>query len=183
MPKRGFTLIELLVVIAIIGILSSVVLASLNTAREKAKVANAVSQLRQFRNVVALYFTDTGQYPAGCGLSCTASTDPYLNALGVPGWNGPYFAGGVWNLEHPWGGHFTIDSADLTGDGQPEMYFFLDEDAPGTNSSDNTGIIPLSALLAIDKTLDDGDLATGNLRGNGLGFTSAVGELVYAPQF
>lgn len=183
MRSRGFTLIELLVVIAIIGILSSVVLASLATAREKAKVANAVAQMRELRNVVALYSIDTGTYPPDCGLSCTSTTDPYLNALGVAGWNGPYFPGGVWNLKHQWGGHFTIGYADLTGDGVSEIYFFLDEDAPGTTSSDNTGIIPTAALVAIDKSLDDGNLATGSARGNGLGYASALGEIVFIPTF
>lgn len=62
--QRGFTLLELLVVIAIIGLLSSVALASLTEAREKARDAVRASTTREMRNALELYFTDFGQYPA-----------------------------------------------------------------------------------------------------------------------
>ncbi|OGE76667.1 MAG: hypothetical protein A3C85_04040 [Candidatus Doudnabacteria bacterium RIFCSPHIGHO2_02_FULL_48_21] len=48
MKQKGFTLIELLVVISIIGLLASVVLVSLNSARDKAKIAKAQAELNQF---------------------------------------------------------------------------------------------------------------------------------------
>jgi prepilin-type N-terminal cleavage/methylation domain-containing protein len=64
--RKGFTLIELLVVIAIIGILSSVVLASLSTARSKGADAKIKSQLASMRPQAELY--------TGAGNPYTAST-------------------------------------------------------------------------------------------------------------
>ena len=77
--KRGFTLIELLVVIAIIGILSSVVLASLNSAREKGRDARRVSDIKQIQLALELYFDSNSSYPADLttlGSSTFISTVP-----------------------------------------------------------------------------------------------------------
>ena len=80
--KKGFTLIELLVVIAIIGILSSVVLASLNSARKKSRDARRVADIGQMKMALELVFDTAKAYPL---LFDTANivTPGYMPALPV----------------------------------------------------------------------------------------------------
>ena len=68
--QKGFTLIELLVVIAIIGILSSIVIASLNSARTKGAVSAAKSGAAQLRTQSEVYYDGAG---AGTGYATVAT--------------------------------------------------------------------------------------------------------------
>ncbi len=61
--NKGFTLIELLVVIAIIGLLASIVLVSLNSARKKARDTKRIADLRQIQMALEMYYDDNGNYP------------------------------------------------------------------------------------------------------------------------
>ena len=80
MKTRGFTLIELLVVIAIIGLLSSIVLAALNTARGKAKDAAIQSDLDTIRTQAELFRkTDGACYPGITGNCATVSAFTVVN--------------------------------------------------------------------------------------------------------
>lgn len=79
--SRGFTLIELLVVIAIIGLLASIILASLNTAQQKGRDARRVSDLQEIGQ--AMVAADSG---SGVALGCTTSGS-LVNTCGTTGLN------------------------------------------------------------------------------------------------
>ena len=87
--SRGFTLIELLVVIAIIGILSSVVLASLTTARSRGTAAAIQSELANMRAQAELYYSTTGSNSyltsgnTTTVTSCTGANSVFSGANGL----------------------------------------------------------------------------------------------------
>ncbi len=67
---QGFTLIELMVTIGIIAILSAVLFASYNSAREQARDKLRMSDLKEMQVALELYKAQHGRYPAaGCGAS------------------------------------------------------------------------------------------------------------------
>lgn len=84
--KSGFTLIELLVVIAIIGVLASIVLASLNNARRKSRDARRITDVKQIQLALELYFDgESNTYPAS-STTCNSTTNYGLEVLKTEGY-------------------------------------------------------------------------------------------------
>lgn len=69
--KRGFTLVEILITITIIGILSSVVLGNLSTARDKGVNATVKASLANARSQANLYYDENRTYTGVCAQGAT----------------------------------------------------------------------------------------------------------------
>ncbi len=135
--RSGFTLIELLVVIAILGLLASVVFASLNSARKKARVARAAADLREITKVLMFYYDDHNNYPC---------FDHNWSDTRERQWAAPYYR---WP-KTPWGTEYHWEH------GQRGFAYSISLRAIGQE-----------AAQALDRMMDDGNLATGVIRGDG----------------
>jgi len=83
--KHGFTLIELLVVITIIGLLATIVLVSLNSARAKARDAKRKGDLHQIELALTMYFDTYGSYPSAKPQTSCGGSDVWASSNGTCG--------------------------------------------------------------------------------------------------
>jgi len=83
MNKKGFTLIELLVVIAIIGLLSTLSVLALNSARARSRDAKRITDIKQIQTAVEMYYNDTGVYPSSlsAGDAIATGSNTYMVAM------------------------------------------------------------------------------------------------------
>jgi prepilin-type N-terminal cleavage/methylation domain-containing protein len=120
--KRGFTLIELLVVIAIIGILASIILASLAAARSKGNDAKVEGQLKSIQSAAEIYYVSAHNYgtSAACatmvadtasGMANLMTASNYSNAT-APACIGTGNPSTAYSVSHALnnGGYFCVDS-------------------------------------------------------------------------
>lgn len=151
--RSGFTLIELLVVIAIIGLLSTLAVVALNSARQRSRDAKRVSDIRQIQTALELGFSETSNYPVAATaitlgdathkvLCNVAAASTFQTSLVAPGACGTVFMGLVPSNPTPGGADYSYTSA--AGSGTYSITFTLEgatgQLGSGVNCANQNGI-------------------------------------------
>ncbi|MFH0846005.1 MAG: type II secretion system protein [Patescibacteria group bacterium] len=157
---KGFSLIELLIVVAIMGILSAVVLSSLGTARQKARDARRISDVKDAAKILVIASDVGGVSISGCG-----SPDVALKTCGDPDIeNDPFmdlrsYSDPSVSEEVCSSGRIIADGpceygiSDMTGDEAPttedyQICFFLEYGAGDLSAGLNSVVGPIGNLVA-----------------------------------
>jgi prepilin-type N-terminal cleavage/methylation domain-containing protein len=150
--SRAFTLVEIMVVVVIIGLLAAASLPAYRLITLRSRAASVVNDLRTFSTVFITYSLQNGRYPD--------DGDPQV----VP----PQVAGqlpGNFSQRTPIGGVYKWNF-DVPADGVPAKAAIIIQAVTGNSLLDD-----LDQLETVDKQIDDGNLATGNLQ---LGSTNSL---------
>ena len=195
--RRGFTLIELLVVIAIISILAAILFPVFSRARENARRANCLSNLKQIGLGITMYVQDNnGRYPLSSSASSVSPRTrwpdyiyPYVKneqvfiCLSAP--ENLVNKGWAHNTSRVYGGHgYNYQYLGNSRTAPPNLPFTAKESIIQTPAetiavADTNGVAydlnPDSTTLAGTYTIDP-PLTSARGSGNGTGFYGAGGE-------
>jgi general secretion pathway protein G len=147
--RAGFTLTELMIVVAILGLLAAIAIPNFAKARERSLSARFAADLRVAQGAFIEYSVEHGKYPPDTtpGIMPDGMAD-YLTRVA---WTKPNTLGGLWDWDN---GQFGFKA--------------------GVSVYRPT--VSRSQMLQLDRTIDDGDLATGDFRSRPDGYIGIIEE-------
>jgi prepilin-type N-terminal cleavage/methylation domain-containing protein len=115
--KKGFTLIELLIVISIISLISSIVLASVNTARQKSRDTARLQHVKTIQTALEMYYSDNGRYPDSISCAATSPNTSWCNSV-------QDYSNGRWIANGALAPYLSAEPIDPTPDASPDWGTF-----------------------------------------------------------